>query len=1005
MVDKALSQAIGFHQSGQLQDAERLYRAILQIQPNHADANHNLGVLAVQVNQLHVALGHFKVALEANPNQGQFWLSFIDALIRTDQPEVARKVLEEGRQRGLQGDAVDALSRQLEGSEHDSLTLNVEYRHTAKETLPVFPQSTQYNKKKYRSKSTKPEKLAKSSEPVNGRTQSSQEINMLLTLFNERRFTEAITLARTMTERFPQHGFGWNALGIALSQIGRNAEALGPMAKAVELLPDDPMIHCNLGKILHDLERLNEAEASFRRAIEINPELAEALSYLGNTLYRLGRLDEAEAICRKALGIKANSAEAHFNLGVILHDLGRLEEALTCYRRALEIRHDYVEAQSNLSASLQALGRLDEAELNIRQLLEMNPDLVEAHSNLCVVLTDLGRLNEAEASGRRAIEIKPDFVDAYRNLGVVLNELGRSEEAEECYRRAIEIRGDSCGALNNLALLLCARGESQMALTVIKQSLKFNRTVEAKNIFVACAKLLSCTHDDNEIRATLICALTEPWGRPSDLARVCTDLIRLNPNIEACIVRASSTWPLRLSAKDLFGWNGFTSVISDPLLCALLETTPIGNIEIEHFLTMVRCAMLKTGLNMKNPVGNELTFYSALARQCFINEYVFSYTDEEINKASILRDALAVSLEAKTEVPVLLPVVVAAYFPLSSLQFAERLLDYQWPDAVLAVLVQQVCEPEEEQQLRASIPRLTGIKNKVSTLVQNQYEENPYPRWVKVAPVGTAKNFIGYLSQKFPHAAFRRSSMFQSNDVLIAGCGTGQHAIESAFKFQGAQVLAIDLSLCSLCYAKRKTQELGMTSIEYAQADLLNMGPLGRKFNVIESAGVLHHLADPWSGWQVLLSLLRPYGFMNLGFYSEVARRNVVRIRTLIAERGYGSTANEIRRCRQYLVDLEKEENFGLTIKSSDFFSISACRDLLFHVQEHCMTLSSIDSFLRANNLTFLGFEIDAGVLRAYRQRFPTDRAATNLEQWQIFENENPDTFFGMYQFWIQKGE
>jgi SAM-dependent methyltransferase len=239
-------------------------------------------------------------------------------------------------------------------------------------------------------------------------------------------------------------------------------------------------------------------------------------------------------------------------------------------------------------------------------------------------------------------------------------------------------------------------------------------------------------------------------------------------------------------------------------------------------------------------------------------------------------------------------------------------------------------------------------------------------------------------------------------DILIAGCGTGQHAIGTAQLFEGAKVLAVDLSMASLGYAARKTREMGLTSVEYAQADLLKLGSIGRSFDVIESAGVLHHLADPWSGWRVLLSLLRPGGFMKLGFYSEVARRNVSKARALIAERGYGATSDAIRRCRQDLMALGDATDLGFLLQSNDFFSMSACRDLLFHVQEKHMTLAAIDAFLRENHLSFLGFENIAGV-QAYRRRFPDDRAATNLGQWQIFENENPDTFNRMYQFWIQK--
>jgi SAM-dependent methyltransferase len=218
--------------------------------------------------------------------------------------------------------------------------------------------------------------------------------------------------------------------------------------------------------------------------------------------------------------------------------------------------------------------------------------------------------------------------------------------------------------------------------------------------------------------------------------------------------------------------------------------------------------------------------------------------------------------------------------------------------------------------------------------------------------------------------------------------------------------VAVDLSMNSLGYAKRKTQELGLTSIDYAQADLLKLGSLGRRFDVIESVGVLHHLADPLTGWRVLLSLLLPGGFMKLGLYSEVARRSIARARAVIAEQGYTSTtANEIRQCRQDLTSADKQADFGTITKSFDFFGTSSCRDLLFHAQEHCMTLSCIERFLQENNLMFLGFEIHAAVLHAYRNRFPNDRAGTNFEQWQIFENENPVTFFGMYEFWIQKTE
>jgi hypothetical protein len=142
---------------------------------------------------------------------------------------------------------------------------------------------------------------------------------------------------------------------------------------------------------------------------------------------------------------------------------------------------------------------------------------------------------------------------------------------------------------------------------------------------------------------------------------------------------------------------------------------------------------------------------------------------------------------------------------------------------------------------------------------------------------------------------------------------------------------------------------------------------------------------------------------MRLGFYSESARRDIVKVRAFIAERGYAATANDIRSCRREMMDLRQHAEFGTVVGMFDFFSLSTCRDLLFHVQEHRMTLTSIDAFLRQNDLAFLGFEIDLQVIHAYKRRFPQDPAATDLGQWHIFEGENPDIFLGMYQFWIQK--
>jgi len=465
-IDQALQQAVAYHTQGQLQEAEELYRAILHVQPDHPDANNNLGVLAVQMQQPTASLPYFKAALEASPNQGQYWRRYIDALIQAGQIEVARDMLEQGRQQGLQGEELDALAGRLEGGAQVAGQANTA---AVKET-PAVPSTVLQNSKK-KSK-TKPDKSSRKSAQHKGKNPSPQEINTLVALFNEGRYIEAISLAQTMTERFPQHGFGWKALGAMFKQLGRNADALIPMQKAAALSQDDAEAHSNLGCTLYELGQLDEAETSYRRALKIKPDYAEAHYNLGNTLQELRRLDEAEASYRRALKINPNYAEAHYNLGNTFKDLGQLDEAEASYRRALGIKPDHAEAHNNLGLTFNGLSRLGEAEASYRRALEINPDYVEAYSNLGNTLMDMGRMDEAEASYRQALGIKSNIAEPHYNLGNTLEDLGRLDEAEVSYRRALEINPDYAGAHSNLGNALKDMGRLDEAEASYRRALE-----------------------------------------------------------------------------------------------------------------------------------------------------------------------------------------------------------------------------------------------------------------------------------------------------------------------------------------------------------------------------------------------------------------------------------------------------------------------------------------------------------------------------------------------------
>lgn len=249
-------------------------------------------------------------------------------------------------------------------------------------------------------------------------------------------------------------------------------------------------------------------------------------------------------------------------------------------------------------------------------------------------------------------------------------------------------------------------------------------------------------------------------------------------------------------------------------------------------------------------------------------------------------------------------------------------------------------------------------------------------------------------------------SLPERPEILMAGCGTGQHTLYMNSRFANAEVLAVDLSLNSLSYATRKSAELGFSNIEFAQGDILQLAALERQFDIIGCAGVLHHLGDPLAGWRVLADLLRPGGVMKIGLYSETARKHLIAGRSLIAENGYSTSPEDIRRCRQDIISLAASGNpeMAKICHGEEFFSLSQCRDLLFHVQEQRFTLPEIATALESLDLIFLEFEFDdRRALGRFRQSHPDPNAPASLSLWHEFELENPGTFAGMYQFWCQK--
>jgi tetratricopeptide (TPR) repeat protein len=410
-IEQALQQGVAAHKEGKLRDAERFYQAILQSQPKHPDANHNLGLIAVFGNKTSTALPLFKIALDANPKVEQFWLSYIEALIKGEQFENVKLVIEQAKKQGLAKEKIKAFEVQLKSATEVGNT--------------------------------------DSAEP------SQQQVSTLLEYYQNGKYGDAEQLAVFLTKRFPTHPFSWKVLGAVFKQTGRQSKSLSAMQKSAQLAPHDAEARYNSGIVLQELGRLDEAIASYTQSIALKSDYAEAHNNLGNTLNKLGRLNEAEASYRQVIALKPDFTEAHNNLGNTLQGLDRLKEAEASYARAITLKPDYAEAHSGLGVTLKELGRLGEAEASYRQAIALKPDYAEAHSNLGNTLKELGRLDEAEANLKRAIALKYDYAEVIYNLSTVQSYMDNLEGEIVSLQAILQIDSHNYGLRAGVNLAIC----------------------------------------------------------------------------------------------------------------------------------------------------------------------------------------------------------------------------------------------------------------------------------------------------------------------------------------------------------------------------------------------------------------------------------------------------------------------------------------------------------------------------------------------------------------------
>ncbi len=525
----------------------------------------------------------------------------------------------------------------------------------------------------------------------------------------------------------------------------------------------------------HQQGQFAEADRLYRKVLATEPRHLHALHLRGALAHAAGRNEDAVKLIGRAIALDAQIPDFHYNIGLALWALNRRQEAADHWARAVALNPVFAEARLNLGNALREQGRVDEAVAQHRAAVQLQPQSPHAHNSLGLSLAMAGQHDDAIAHYARAIAAQPGLVDAHLNLAMSHFSCGRADEAVAATMRSIDMR----------------------------------ETSENKTLFARLVSGLYIVRDDPNLRRFLTRALREGWSGPAAFAPAAMTLVCQGPAL-VLIARAVEAFPERPSCGEFAA--AAVAALSDPLLQALLDSTPIYNVDLEKFLAACRDALLDAAAAAPSDDRGEamLGTAAALARQCFINEYVYAATPDEQTRAAELRDRLDSALATGTAVSPLWVAAVASYFPLHELAAAAALLTRSWPAPVASLIAQQIGAPQDEAALRAGIRKLTPIENDVSRAVQTQYEANPYPRWMSTAMPRKYADVAAHLRELLPAAQFRPPNKASRLDILVAGCGTGRHAVMTAQQYEGARTLAIDLSTSSLAYAIAKARSLGI---------------------------------------------------------------------------------------------------------------------------------------------------------------------------------------------------
>lgn len=514
-VSQTFTLALERHRAKQYAEAEKLYLSILKNSSNHSPTLHNLGILYYSTGHLNNALDLLSKAVSVNPSEVQYWIQYIEILIKSGEHRKAKEILKQAQERAQNSSKLKFLELRLQellSNEGNIATPNRDLKNRqalAAELLRLYRASDfqgvialckniSENEKTIDVLNIEGASYAalKNFETAEHSFRAIIEThpgspdahnNLGVCLKDQRKFDLAIICFKKAIAIKPEYAEAFYNMGLVMKEVGDDEQAIANYTEATRLKPDYFQAFNNLGVVYMRQGHHTLAIANYNHALKINPNYYEALGNLSVSLNALDRVEEAKKTCYAAIKINSKYTSAYINLGKYELRTSNLKQALSVFQRALQIEPESPNISFEIGNALASEHYYKQSISFYQQSIKHTKNFFAAHFNLALAYSELNDHDNAIIQYKKALLIDEQSFEALNNLGNVYKDIYLWDHASSCYEQALAIKPDYTDAINNLAVLSQDLCDSDKAIALFEKVVALNvRSLRARrNLAVA----------------------------------------------------------------------------------------------------------------------------------------------------------------------------------------------------------------------------------------------------------------------------------------------------------------------------------------------------------------------------------------------------------------------------------------------------------------------------------------------------------------------------------------